>query len=100
MPSEKQNLLVCRPGCGACCIAPAISSPIPGMLLGKPAGMRCPQLTPDNRCSIHGLRERPEVCTSFPVSVEYCGSDREEAMLRLAELERLTGPAPGNGGST
>ncbi|MDP3170542.1 MAG: YkgJ family cysteine cluster protein, partial [Polaromonas sp.] len=21
----------CRPGCGACCIAPSISSPIPGM---------------------------------------------------------------------
>ena len=28
----------CREGCGACCIAPSISSPIPGMPHGKPAG--------------------------------------------------------------
>ncbi|HNV09555.1 MAG TPA: YkgJ family cysteine cluster protein, partial [Dokdonella sp.] len=27
----------CRSGCGACCIAPSISSPIPGMPNGKPA---------------------------------------------------------------
>jgi len=25
----------CRSGCGACCIAPSISSPIPGMPNGK-----------------------------------------------------------------
>ncbi|MGR5456700.1 YkgJ family cysteine cluster protein, partial [Vibrio alfacsensis] len=28
----------CRLGCGACCIAPSISSPIPGMPNGKPSG--------------------------------------------------------------
>jgi Fe-S-cluster containining protein len=28
--------LACRPGCGACCIAPSIASPIPGMPQGKP----------------------------------------------------------------
>ncbi|MCF5019628.1 YkgJ family cysteine cluster protein, partial [Pseudomonas lactis] len=27
----------CREGCGACCIAPSISSPLPGMPQGKPA---------------------------------------------------------------
>ncbi|MBF7801077.1 YkgJ family cysteine cluster protein, partial [Klebsiella pneumoniae] len=27
----------CRTDCGACCIAPSISSPIPGMPQGKPA---------------------------------------------------------------
>ncbi len=26
----------CRPGCGACCIAPSITTPIPGMPHGKP----------------------------------------------------------------
>ncbi|MCR3872443.1 YkgJ family cysteine cluster protein, partial [Pseudomonas aeruginosa] len=26
----------CRAGCGACCIAPSISSPLPGMPAGKP----------------------------------------------------------------
>ena len=29
----------CRPHCGACCIALSISSPIPGMPAGKPAGV-------------------------------------------------------------
>jgi Fe-S-cluster containining protein len=28
----------CRNGCGACCIAPSISSPIPGMPHGKLSG--------------------------------------------------------------
>ncbi len=41
----------CRAGCGACCIALSISSPIPGLPAGKPAGVRCPQLTADNRCA-------------------------------------------------
>ena len=31
--------LACRDGCGACCIAPSISSPIPDMPAGKPAGV-------------------------------------------------------------
>ena len=44
----------CRPGCGACCTAPSISSPIPGMPDGKPAGVRCAQLLPDERCGIFG----------------------------------------------
>ncbi|MFC0402948.1 YkgJ family cysteine cluster protein [Paraburkholderia rhizosphaerae] len=49
----------CRPGCGACCIAPSISSPIPGMPDGKPAGVRCVQLGDDLRCAIFGKPERP-----------------------------------------
>ena len=31
----------CRPGCAACCIAPSISSPIPGMPDGNVAGAVC-----------------------------------------------------------
>ena len=100
MADIKQDALTCRPGCGACCIAPSISSPIPGMPQGKPAGVRCPQLTPDDRCMVHGLRQRPAVCASFPVSPEHCGADREQAMHRLAELERLTGAGPDQGGGT
>jgi Fe-S-cluster containining protein len=98
MAAVKQDSLTCRPGCGACCIAPSISSSIPGMPQGKPAGLRCPQLSPDVRCKVHGSRERPAVCASFPVSVEHCGSNSEEAMLRLAELERLTGAGQDRGG--
>ena len=47
-------IMDCRVGCGACCIALSISSPIPGMPNGKPAGVRCVQLTPDNRCLLFG----------------------------------------------
>ena len=36
--------MICRSGCGACCLAPSISTPIPGMPQGKPAGVRCVQL--------------------------------------------------------
>jgi len=56
----------CRIGCGACCIAPSISSPIPGMPQGKPAGMRCAQLSADNRCRLFGHPDRPACCASLP----------------------------------
>ncbi|HEY2345459.1 MAG TPA: YkgJ family cysteine cluster protein [Xanthomonadaceae bacterium] len=82
----------CRPGCGACCIAPSISSPIPGMPQGKPAGVRCVQLTDDNRCAIFGRPERPKVCSSLRPSPAMCGADREEAMELLAALEACTAP--------
>jgi Fe-S-cluster containining protein len=80
----------CRPGCGACCTAPSITSPIPGMPHGKPAGVRCVQLEDDNRCRIFGLPERPAFCASLKPSAEMCGESREEAMVWLARLETLT----------
>ncbi|MDA8423338.1 MAG: YkgJ family cysteine cluster protein [Nitrospiraceae bacterium] len=81
--------LSCRTGCGACCIAPSLSSRIPGMPQGKAAGLRCIQLTLDNRCAIYGMTHRPAVCGSFQAS-DSCGANREEALQLLAELERLT----------
>ena len=83
----------CRPGCAACCIAPSISSPIPGMPGGKPAGVRCVQLTADNRCKIFGRPERPEVCNRLRPTQEMCGNSAEEALAYLFELERLTTPS-------
>ncbi len=80
----------CRPGCGACCIAPSISSPIPGMPDGKPAGVRCIQLDDANNCKIFGQATRPAVCASLQPSLEMCGQDRSHAMLFLSTLERLT----------
>jgi Fe-S-cluster containining protein len=80
----------CRRGCGACCIAPSISSPIPGMPNGKPAGVRCIQLNDANDCMIFGQPGRPAVCSSLQPSQEMCGSDREHAMVFLATLDRLT----------
>lgn len=82
--------LSCRAGCGACCIAPSISSPIPGMPNGKPAGMRCAQLDASNQCMIFGKPERPAVCESLQASTEMCGDSREHAMLYLDRLEVLT----------
>lgn len=81
----------CRPGCGACCIAPSISSAIPGMPNGKPAGARCIQLDSDNRCLIFGSPERPAVCGGLKASVEMCGDSAAHAMRYLAKLEALTG---------
>ena len=82
----------CRPGCAACCIAPSISSPIPGMPQGKPAGVPCVQLAPDLSCRLFGLPERPAVCASLAPSPEMCGADRAQALGYLEELERLTAP--------
>ncbi|WP_083235796.1 YkgJ family cysteine cluster protein [Halomonas caseinilytica] len=77
----------CRPGCGACCIAPSISSPIPGMPDGKPAGVRCVQLTDDNLCRLFGDPARPEVCERFDYDRELCGDHREQALTLIASLE-------------
>lgn len=62
----------CRDACGACCIAPSISSPIPGMPEGKP--------------------ERPACCSGLQASHDMCGTNREHAMLWLHELEKATAP--------
>jgi Fe-S-cluster containining protein len=85
------STLSCRPECGACCIAPSISSPIPGMPNGKPAGVRCIQLDDANRCRLFGKPERPAVCGGLQPEIEMCGSTRSDAMLYLGRLEVLTG---------
>lgn len=82
----------CRVGCGACCIAISISSPLPGLPHGKPAGMRCPHLSPEFTCTIWGHPDYPTVCARFPAQVSHCGQNRGEALTLLAELERLTTP--------
>jgi Fe-S-cluster containining protein len=86
--------LDCRVGCGACCIAASISSPIPGLPRGKPAGVRCIQLTDDNRCQLFGLPERPAVCRSLRPTQEMCGETAEAALAYLTWLERATQPCP------
>ena len=84
----------CRIGCAACCIAPSISSPIPGMPHGKPAGIRCVQLDDGNRCRIFGRPERPAVCSQLRPSTEMCGADARHALYWLARLESVTAPSP------
>ncbi len=80
----------CREGCGACCIAPSISSAIPGMPDGKPAGVPCVQLDAHLGCKIFGQPERPAVCSSFRPMQDVCGSHRQEAVWLIGEMERLT----------
>ncbi len=82
----------CRPHCGACCTAPSISSPIPGMPNGKPAGVPCVQLMEDLRCAIFGKPERPACCSGLQASPEMCGDSRESGMFYLSRLEQLTAP--------
>jgi hypothetical protein len=82
----------CRPNCGACCIAPSITSPIPGMPHGKPAGIPCVQLLPDMRCAIFGQPERPAFCVSLRPDESMCHSTRDEALDYLTGLELQTRP--------
>src|SRR3954454_15557314 len=84
MDVDKQ--MDCRVGCGACCIAPSISSAIPGMPDGKPAGVRCIHLTRGNRCKLFGKPERPAVCNDLRPSEEMCGHSAQEAFVRLTFL--------------
>jgi Fe-S-cluster containining protein len=83
----------CREGCGACCIAPSISTPMPGMPDGKPAGVPCLHLTPELRCALFDDPRRPAVCGSLQPQREMCGDSREQALVYLGKLERLTQPA-------
>jgi hypothetical protein len=80
----------CRPNCGACCIAPSISSAIPGMPAGKPAGIRCAQLAEDDRCAVFGRAQRPSCCSGLKPSPEMCGNSRDEALAWLGRLEEAT----------
>ncbi|MFM1979709.1 MAG: hypothetical protein RLZ68_974 [Pseudomonadota bacterium] len=87
--------LQCRPGCAACCTAPSISSPIPGMPGGKPAGVPCVQLDEKLRCKIFGHPSRPAVCGQLQASLEMCGPQDDGgqfARVYLARLEKLTSP--------
>lgn len=77
----------CRAGCGACCIAPSISSAIPGLPYGKPAGVRCVQLDDENLCKLFGNPRRPAVCLTFDFDPQLCGAHREQALERIGALE-------------
>ena len=82
----------CRSECGACCIAPSISTPLPKMPAGKPAGERCAHLLASLKCELFGLPSRPAVCGGLQPSADMCGTSREHAMTWLTVLERATAP--------
>ena len=59
---------------------------------GKPAGVRCAQLTDDNRCEIFGRPERPAVCVRLRPEPAMCGASFDEAMANIDRLEIATQP--------
>jgi len=83
------DFIPCRESCGACCIIPSISSSIPGMPEGKPAGVKCIHLTDELRCAIFLSPDRPKVCDGFKAEKIVCGDSREFAIRTLANLEGL-----------
>jgi len=85
-------MMECRSGCGACCIAPSITSPLPGMPNGKPDGVPCIQLDEGLRCRVFGKPVRPAFCTGLKPSAEMCGDSRELALVWLTRLEAATQP--------
>jgi hypothetical protein len=85
----------CRIGCAACCIAPSISSPLPGHPQGKPAGVRCANLTPDGLCRLWGGPDYPDVCRGFRPMPDVCGTTSAEALALIGALERATAPNDG-----
>ena len=82
----------CRPGCGACCIAPSIREPLPGMPDGKPAGVRCAHLDHDYRCLLFGDPRRPALCDAFQAEPAICGDNRQQALANIAALELASAP--------
>jgi uncharacterized protein len=79
----------CRMDCGACCTVISISSPIPGMPNGKPAGVKCIHLADDYKCRLFNLPERPKICGAFQAEELICGKSREEAITIISSLEGL-----------
>jgi Fe-S-cluster containining protein len=81
--------MICRENCGACCIALSISSPIPGMPDGKPAGVRCIHLLDDYKCAIYN-NGKPRVCEEFTAEEDFCGTNQMEAMKILGSLSIIS----------
>ena len=89
-PNQSLQIHQCRSNCGACCIAPSISSPIPSMPNGKPVNVRCVNLSDDLLCNIFNHPNRPKVCENFKFDKLICGKNQEEAMKIMNELESIT----------
>ncbi len=73
--------------CGACCIAPSISSPIPGMPQGKPANKKCIHLTENMECALWNKANRPQVCIKCRPDKDFCGNNFDEAISIYNSLE-------------
>lgn len=61
---------------------------------GKPAGVRCLQLSDDNLCLLFGDPSRPAFCAAFKASPGTCGESAEEALKIITDLETQTSIEP------
>jgi Fe-S-cluster containining protein len=87
----RKQPMSCRRGCGACCIAPSIRGPLPGMPRGKPAGVPCVNLDPRSQdCRIWGTEAYPALCARFQPETATCGDSRDQALALIARLEAET----------
>jgi hypothetical protein len=83
----------CRANCGACCIAPTITSEMPNMPDGKPSGIACINLNSDTlKCNIWGTAEYPKFCGAYQACESVCGSSKAEAMINIYYLDEVTRP--------
>jgi hypothetical protein len=57
---------------------------------GKPAGVRCVQLTAGNSCALFNDPRRPAFCGSLQPDPEMCGETRVHALTYLTSLEQQT----------
>lgn len=85
-------LMDCRSHCGACCTAPSISTPMPGLPHGKPANTPCIHLDDEMRCGLFHSPLRPAVCAGLKPRADMCFSHRDEALVYLLKLEADTAP--------
>lgn len=74
---------------GVCCVTLSISSTLPEMPLGKPAGIKCIHLSDDYRCYIYFSTDKPKVCTNFNPEPEFCGTGKDEALKIFYSLSKL-----------
>jgi len=82
----------CRVGCGACCIAPSITTPFRDMPHGKRAGERCAHLDERNRCRLFGHPDRPSFCSSLRPHASMCSESDVDALAILTNMELATRP--------
>ena len=83
----------CRAGCGACCIEPSITQAIPGLPMGKVAGIPCVNLNAEDlSCRIWGQDDYPDFCRGFQPEAWICGESREQALDIIRFLEADTKP--------
>lgn len=80
--------------CGVFCTEISISSPIPGMPGGKPAGLPCIHLNSNNLCNLFNSPTRPAVCSSFQYDIAICGKSANEARQLIRWYEKETSPLP------